>query len=201
VRLVIDTNVLVSALLVGASLSAHLIELWREGRFDLLTSAEQLDELMRVTRYPKIRERLAPALAGRLINELRETAVPVKPLPVVTICDDPYDNYLLAMSAAGGADFLVTGDKRDLLSLKLYEGARIITVREFLTLNKRGYRNWSSSPRPIPITPVVAKYPNCFVFGVSWDDVGCGSSATIVFARAPLVTSATARWVGAFVRG
>lgn len=136
-RLVIDTNVLVSALLVGASLSAHLIELWREGRFDLLTSAEQLDELMRVTRYPKIRERLAPALAGRLINELRETAVPVKPLPVVTICDDPYDNYLLAMSAAGGADFLVTGDKRDLLSLKLYEGARIITVREFLTLNKR----------------------------------------------------------------
>jgi len=50
------------------------------GRFDLLTSAEQLDELLRVTRYPKIRERLTPALAGRLINELREIAAVVKNL-------------------------------------------------------------------------------------------------------------------------
>jgi len=50
VRLVIDTNILISALLAGTSLPAHLIAVWREGRFDLLTSGEQLDELMRVTR-------------------------------------------------------------------------------------------------------------------------------------------------------
>ena len=123
-RLVIDTNVLVSALLVGTSLPAHLIILWREGRFDLLTSVEQLDELMRVTRYPKIRERLAPALAGRLINELRDIAIVVKDLPTVTLCADPEDNYLLATAAAGAADFLVTGDKQDLLGLRLYEGAQ-----------------------------------------------------------------------------
>jgi len=137
VRLVVDTNILVSALLVGTSLPAHLIVLWREGRFDLLTSAEQLDELMRVTRYPKIHERLAPALAGRLINELRDVAVVVKNLPTVTVCADPYDNYLLAMAAAGAANFLVTGDKRDLLNLKLHEGTRIVTVRDFLTFNRR----------------------------------------------------------------
>jgi uncharacterized protein len=137
VRLVIDTNVLVSALLAGTSLPAHLIVLWREGRFDLLTSAEQLDELMRVTRYPKIRERLAPALAGRLINELRDIAVVAKNLPTVAVCADPYDNYLLAMATEGAADFLVTGDKHDLLGLKLYEGTRIVTVRDFLTLNRR----------------------------------------------------------------
>jgi putative PIN family toxin of toxin-antitoxin system len=135
--LVIDTNVLISALLAGKSLPAHLIVLWREGRFDLLTSANQLDELVRVTRYPKIRERLAPALAGRLINELRDIAVEVKSLPIVTVSIDPYDNYLLAMAAAGSADFLVTGDKRDLLALKLYEGTKIITVRDFLILHRR----------------------------------------------------------------
>lgn len=133
-RLVIDTNVLISALLVGTSLPAHLITLWREGRFELLTAAEQLDELMRVTRYPKIRERLTPALVGRLINELRDIAVVLGNLPAVTVCADPYDNYLLAMASAGRAEFLVTGDKRDLLGLAVYEGARIITVREFLTL-------------------------------------------------------------------
>jgi len=137
VRLVIDTNILISALLAGTSLPAHLIVLWREGRFDLLTSADQIDELMRVTRYPKLRERLPPALAGRLINEIRDLAVLVKNLPTVSASPDPHDNYLLATAAAGSADFLVTGDKHDLLALKLYEGTKIITVRDFLTLHRR----------------------------------------------------------------
>jgi len=137
VRLVLDTNVLISALLAGTSLPAHLITLWREGRFDLLSSAAQLDELMRVTRYPKIRERLVPAHAGRLIHEVRDIAIIVENLPRVTVCADPHDNYLLAMAVAGAADFIVTGDKRDLLVLKVYERARIVTVRDFLALNKR----------------------------------------------------------------
>ena len=136
-RLVIDTNVLVSALFSSTSLPAHLIELWRQGLFDLLTSADQLDELMRVTRYPRIRDRLTPALAGRLINELRDLAIVLKDLPIVTVSPDPWDNYLLATAAAGGADFLVTGDKRDLLPLSRYGGAKIVTVRDFLVLNRR----------------------------------------------------------------
>jgi putative PIN family toxin of toxin-antitoxin system len=137
VRLVIDTNILISALLVSASLPAHLVVLWRDGRFDLLTSAGQVEELMRVSRYPKIRTRLAPALAGRLINDLRALAITVANLPAVDACADPYDNFLLAMAAAGAADFFVTGDKRDLLGLKLFQGARILTVRDFLTLHRR----------------------------------------------------------------
>jgi putative PIN family toxin of toxin-antitoxin system len=137
VRLVIDTNILISALLVSASLPAHFVVLWREGRFDLLTSAEQVAELMRVSRYPKIRARLTPALAGRLINDLRKVAIMVANLPTVDTCTDPYDNYLLAMAAAGAADFLVTGDKRDVLGLKLYQGTRIVTVGAFLTLSGR----------------------------------------------------------------
>jgi len=137
VRLVIDTNILISALLSAASLPAYLILLWREGQFDLLTSFEQLDELMRVTRYPKIAERLSTAVAGRLINELRDVAIVIKNLPKVTVSPDSCDNYLLAMALTGSANFLVTGDKADLLSLKLYEGTKIVSVREFLTLNKR----------------------------------------------------------------
>jgi len=134
-RLVVDTNILISALLAGTSLPAQLIVRWREGRFDLLTAAEQLDELMRVTRYPKIRERLAPALAGRLINDLRAIAVTVDKLPVVDVSADPHDNYLLAIAAVGEANFLVTGDKRDLLGIAVYEGAKIATVRDFLAMH------------------------------------------------------------------
>ena len=135
-RLIIDTNILVSALLAATSLPAQLVMLWRDGRFDLLTTADQLDELMRVTRYPKIRERLAPALAGRLVNDLRGLAIKVDTLPIVEVSSDPDDNYLLALAAAGAADFLVTGDKRDLLGLAVYEGTKILTVRNFLTLHE-----------------------------------------------------------------
>jgi uncharacterized protein len=53
------------------------------------------------------------------------------------VSPDPYDNYLLATAAIGSADFLVTGDKNDLLALKLYKGTKIVTVRDFLVLNKR----------------------------------------------------------------
>ncbi len=75
--------------------------------------------------------------AGWLINELRDIAVVVPSLPVVAVSPDPHDNYLLALAAAGSADFLVTGDKRHLLSLKRYEGTRIVTVRDFLGLHGR----------------------------------------------------------------
>lgn len=135
-RVVLDTNVLVSALLSASSPSARLVAMWREGRFTLLTAAEQLDELMRVTRYPRIRERLSPALAGRLINELRDVAAVVANLPAVTACADPFDNYLPATASAGGADFLVTGDKADLLGMERFEGVRIIAVRDFLQLHR-----------------------------------------------------------------
>ena len=134
-RLVVDTNILVSALLSDASLPAQIVVLWRAGRFDLLTAAEQLDEIGRVTRYPKIRERLNPAVAGRLVNDLRALAVMLDALPVVEATLDPDDNYLLAMAMAGSADFLVTGDKRDLLGLGTHAGTRILSARSFLALH------------------------------------------------------------------
>ena len=54
----------------------------------------------------------------------------------IVAMENKHDPFL-ALAVAGAADFLVTGDKQDLLSLKLYEGTRIITVRDFLTMNRR----------------------------------------------------------------
>ena len=133
-RVVLDTNVLVSALLMDSSPPAQLIMHWRRGRFDLLTAAPQLDELRRVTRYPKLRARLKPALAGRLINDLRRVAVRVETLPSVEVSPDPYDNYLLSIASGGTADDFVTGDKADLLALGQYASTRIVSVREFATI-------------------------------------------------------------------
>lgn len=136
-RVVIDTNVLISALLYERSLPYQLLAFWRQGQFSLLTSTEQLEELRRVTRYPKIRVRLNAALAGRLINEVKSVATVLEALPEVSACRDPWDNYLLAMIEAGNANMLITGDKADLLVLGKYAGAKIVTVREFLELTGR----------------------------------------------------------------
>lgn len=116
-RLVVDTNILVSALLATSSLPAQLVVLWRAGRFYLLTAAEQLDEPMRVTRYPKIRECFAPAMAGRLVKDLRALAVTLDALPVVDVSPDPDDNYLLGLA--------------------VYQGTKIVTVRSLLVLHWR----------------------------------------------------------------
>jgi predicted nucleic acid-binding protein len=55
-------------------------------------------------------------------------------LPTLDVSPDPYDNFLLAMAQAGQADLLVTGDKRDLLSLSSHQGTRILTARDALGL-------------------------------------------------------------------
>lgn len=146
-RVVLDTNILCSALLRPQGLTDRLYRAWREGRFELLTSREQLEEFRRVTRYPRLRPFIDPAAAGAMHNELRQLAVLVAKLPIVDASQDPADNFLLAMAKAGKADVLVTGDKRDLLSLGSFQGTRIITARQFLRhLGEKGKR---SPKRPV----------------------------------------------------
>lgn len=132
-RVVLDTNVFVSALLAKSSLPDQLVGHWRRGEFALLSAALQLDELNYVTRYPKIRTRIKSAVAGRLMNDLRKIAVMVDPLPAVDASRDPFDNYLLAIALGGDANYLVTGDKPDLLCLGQHEGTKIVSVRDFLS--------------------------------------------------------------------
>jgi uncharacterized protein len=125
-RVVLDTNILISALMSSASPSAQLLALWRTRKIALVTAAQQIEEIARVTRYPKIRTRIAPALSGRLVNRLRTVAVVVGKLPQLDVSPDPDDNYLLALAEAGHVQFLVTGDKM-LLSLRHHKSTRIVT--------------------------------------------------------------------------
>lgn len=140
IRLVLDSNVLLSALLSPASPSAGILSCWRDRKVIVLTAAEQIDEIARVTRYPKMRALLHPALAGRLVNRLREVAAVVDNLPTIDRSPDPDDNYLLAIAEAGDAQFLVTGDK-PLLTLKRHHSTRIVTPSALLQLLKVGRKS------------------------------------------------------------
>jgi len=95
-RVVLDTNVLVSALMVQLGYPAAIYRRWEEGDFTLLISKEQLAELRATLRKPGIARRLKPYKAGRLVNLLRELAEDVGPLPRVRRSPDPTDDFLLA---------------------------------------------------------------------------------------------------------
>jgi uncharacterized protein len=131
-RVVLDTNILLSALIRRDSVPGRILEAWFDGRFVLLTHALQLEELRTVTRRPQIRLLIRPAEAGRLVNQLRMDAEFVTELPRTRRSDDPADDFLLAMCSGGEADYLVTGDKAGLLNLANHHGTAILTARAFL---------------------------------------------------------------------
>lgn len=131
-RVVLDTNVLLSALLVRQSKAAQLVTAWRRGAFELMTCELQLQEIRAVTRRDHIRALIRPAMAGELVNQLRTMAKWIDNLPPVNRSPDPFDNFLLAMAEAGQADVLVSGDKRGVLALKSHGACQIITLRQFV---------------------------------------------------------------------
>lgn len=136
-RAVLDTNILLSALLNAESTPGRVVDAWLRDDFVLVTHALQLGEIRAVTRRPHFRGRFRPAEAGRLVNLIHDNAEFVRRLSRVTRSDDPADDFLLAICAAGEADYLVTGDKPGLLVLESHGRTVILNARGFLDLLSR----------------------------------------------------------------
>jgi putative PIN family toxin of toxin-antitoxin system len=99
-----------------------------------VTSTEQLDELRRVSRYPKLRPILPPHRVGAMVNAMQRAVVlaRVRSLPDGLETIDPNDAFVLAMALSGEADYLVTGDRRaGMLERGNVGHARIVTPRAF----------------------------------------------------------------------
>src|SRR5215472_3235922 len=133
-RVVLDTNILVSALIAPAGNPAAIYNAWEQGKFTLLTCAEHLEELRATLLKPKVANLIKPYKAGRLVNQIKKLAEDIAELPRVKRSPDPGDNFLLALAESGNADYLVTGDKSGLLSLARHKSTRIVTPRAFALL-------------------------------------------------------------------
>jgi putative PIN family toxin of toxin-antitoxin system len=130
-RVVLDSNILLSALLSSKGPPHRISQAWRQRRFDLVTCLEQLDELRRASRYPKFRGLLQPHHVGRMVNNLQGALV-FDALPDGFEADDPHDSWMLALADAAQAHYLVTGDKgAGLLTRRQVGIARILTAAEF----------------------------------------------------------------------
>lgn len=129
-RILLDTNVLISGLWIAGNPPARLLDAWRDFKITLVTSREQLEELADVLARPKIARRISPERAERLLGALREEAIWATEIPVLDLSPDPDDNRILATAIAGKAEMVVSGDRRDMLELGEVDGIPIVTARE-----------------------------------------------------------------------
>lgn len=132
-RVVVDTNLLVSGVISAAGLPRQLLNAATAHVFELCTSEVLLAELLEVLSREKFAARLVQAklTPQGFVDDLRRIAVVVSPLSVPrVIVNDADDDHVLAAALAGSADLIASGDKKHVLPLGSYEGIPIVTARE-----------------------------------------------------------------------
>jgi hypothetical protein len=137
IRIVLDTNLLVSAILSPQGNPAVILKLCLKGIFSLLISNDILDETRRVFHYPKLvklmkKRGVAPQYIDDFIDKLSRIAIitPGK-LSIEEIQDDPDDNMVLSCALEGEADVIISGDHH-LTDIKTYKGIKVLDPATFL---------------------------------------------------------------------
>lgn len=128
-RVVVDVNVLVSALINADR--AFLRQVFNKQRHTMLISATLLEEFERVTERTRMRRHFTSEESARALRRMRALSEHVKAdPPFVKVSRDEKDDYLLALAKAGKSDLLITGDD-DLLVLKKHGKTRILKPAAF----------------------------------------------------------------------
>ena len=131
-RIVLDTNVLVAALITKGTPPDRLYRAWVRGEIEVITSAVQIAEIADVLARPRLQKYLDADEAAAIVHNLDTRALVLDDLPDVDLSPDPKDNPILAAAIAGNADLIVSGDKKHMLALGEVEGIPIMTAREAL---------------------------------------------------------------------
>lgn len=132
-RVVVDTGVLVSALIRPQGTTGAVLRALRDGRFKPVYSIDMLVEIIDVLARQvfRVKYHVEPDHISALINLIRLRGEPVAPQRKIKACRDPKDDRFLEAALAGQADCIVSGDA-DLLSLTPFEGIPILRPAELL---------------------------------------------------------------------
>jgi len=135
-RVVLDANQYVSAVLKPSSKPAEVVQLALEKKLALLASEAILEEIERVLCYPKLKKihQLNTEEIDRYIQEIQEAATitPGK-LKIQAVKEDPTDDKYLVCAVEGEADYIVTGDQR-LKAMGSFRGILIVDPANFLRI-------------------------------------------------------------------
>lgn len=135
-RVTVDTNVLISSLIVTGGSADQVIQLVREGEMEMVLSKFILDELARVLTQ---KFGLPEGAVQSAVDRFQRLAIMVEPRAVVNVIKEKQDdNRILECAIAGRVDFLITGDKKHILPLASIQGIPIVGVAEFLQKHRPG---------------------------------------------------------------
>lgn len=138
-RVVLDANQIVSAFLKSTGHPAKLLDLFKEGVFEVVISPSIIEEMECVLNYPRLQK-----YHGRTRQEIKQFLalfkdlcinIPVENKRGIIVEDDPTDDKYVVCAIEGDADFIISGDKH-LLNLGSYKNIKILTVRKFLEILK-----------------------------------------------------------------
>jgi len=132
IRVVLDTNVLISSILFKGEL-AGIVDLWKSGRIVPVVSRETFDEFRTVLEYPKF-----TLTGGEIKSVIEEEVLPffdiVEKVDVVSgVCKDPDDDKFIACALSASANFIVSGDK-DLCDVGTYRTIKIMRASDLLEI-------------------------------------------------------------------
>lgn len=134
-RVVVDTNILVRALIMPHGTGGPVLLRLRQAEYTLLYAQPLLEELIDVLNRPRIRRKynLSQDDIKTVVGLILLRGEAVEPERTITVCRDPKDNKFLEVAVAGQADVIVSGDE-DLLVLNPFEEIPIVPPRTFLEL-------------------------------------------------------------------
>ena len=134
-RVVLDTNVIISATLIRGGTEDQIVRAWQRGVFELILSPPILEEMGRALFYEKLREFrwMTVEEVAELLQALAQGSMVVSGQSKVKASRDPADDKFLAAAIEAETRFVVTGD-RDLLDLRRYRNVRMITPAQVLRI-------------------------------------------------------------------
>jgi putative PIN family toxin of toxin-antitoxin system len=133
-KVVLDTNLLLSGLVTGSSTPSQIISCWEEDMFDIYVSEHILEGVSRALRKPYWQKRQDLETLEHRLSILRLLVRIVIPVTGVHgVAEDNEDDFVLATAVAAEANYLVTGDKY-LQRIVAFRGIPIVSPREFLDL-------------------------------------------------------------------
>ena len=133
-RVVLDTNIFIAALIVPGGSNYRLVEHWKRGNYTLLTSKTQLSELRRVSKEKPYQGLIRRPQAGTLVKLIRRRALVLNPGPVLDVSPDPDDNLILAIATGGKADYLASLNMQHVVKLEKVGKTKILHAKELLKL-------------------------------------------------------------------
>jgi len=131
-RVVFDTNVLVSALLFERSVPAQAMFAAMDAG-EILLSETLVNEINEILQRKKFERYISAEQREEFLIALVQSAELVEITETITACRDPKDNHILELAVSGGAQVIVTGDS-DLLVLNPFQEIQILPPRDFLLI-------------------------------------------------------------------